>query len=88
MVVVPPWLDRAVDGVLADQCHKTNPRIATTGEHRALLEASRLQRANAKAQGWTRRWRWSSLVLPRTPDGGGSRPTRQADLDAHQPHVE
>jgi alcohol dehydrogenase class IV len=32
--------DRIVSGALADHCHKTNPRIATADEYRALLEAS------------------------------------------------
>ena len=32
--------DRIVSGALADHCHKTNPRIATDDEYRALLEAS------------------------------------------------
>jgi alcohol dehydrogenase class IV len=32
--------DRIVSGALADHCHKTNPRIATDDEYRALLEDS------------------------------------------------
>jgi len=32
--------DRIVSGALADHCHKTNPRVATDDEYRALLEAS------------------------------------------------
>ena len=32
--------DRVIDGALADHCHKTNPRLATRDEYRALLEAS------------------------------------------------
>jgi alcohol dehydrogenase class IV len=32
--------DRIVSGALADHCHKTNPRIASDDEYRALLEDS------------------------------------------------
>jgi len=32
--------ERIVSGALADHCHKTNPRIASADEYRALLEAS------------------------------------------------
>ena len=34
------WFDKIVTGALADHCHKTNPRIATADEYRALLDAS------------------------------------------------
>jgi hypothetical protein len=34
------WFDKIVTGALADHCHKTNPRVATAEEYRALLEAS------------------------------------------------
>jgi 4-hydroxybutyrate dehydrogenase len=34
---VPEWFDRIIEGALADHCHKTNPRIATPDEYRAML---------------------------------------------------
>jgi alcohol dehydrogenase class IV len=40
MGVEHAMFDRIVSGALADHCHKTNPRIATDDEYRALLEAS------------------------------------------------
>ena len=33
--------ERIVSGALADHCHKTNPRLATADDYRALLESSR-----------------------------------------------
>jgi hypothetical protein len=32
--------ERIIDGAMADHCHKTNPRIATREDYRALLEQS------------------------------------------------
>jgi alcohol dehydrogenase class IV len=32
--------ERVIDGAMADHCHKTNPRIATREEYRAMLDAS------------------------------------------------
>jgi alcohol dehydrogenase class IV len=32
--------DKVIDGAMADHCHKTNPRMATRDDYRALLEAS------------------------------------------------
>ena len=40
MGVKPEMFERIVSGALADHCHKTNPRIATGDEYRALIEAS------------------------------------------------
>ncbi len=34
------WFDKVITGAMADHCHKTNPRVATPEEYRALLEAS------------------------------------------------
>jgi 4-hydroxybutyrate dehydrogenase len=40
MGVGSAMFERIVGGALADHCHKTNPRIATGDEYRALIEAS------------------------------------------------
>ena len=38
--VTPELFERIIDGAMADHCHKTNPRIATRDDYRAMLEAS------------------------------------------------
>ncbi|MDW8336871.1 MAG: iron-containing alcohol dehydrogenase [Tepidimonas sp.] len=38
--VQPAQFERIIDGALADHCHKTNPRLATRDDYRALLQAS------------------------------------------------
>ena len=40
MGVAPELFERVVDGAMADHCHKTNPRIATRDDYRAMLEQS------------------------------------------------
>jgi len=40
MGVQTDWFDRVIAGAMADHCHKTNPRIATPDDYRALLSAS------------------------------------------------
>lgn len=40
MGVTPTMFDRIIDGAMADHCHKTNPRLATRDDYRAMLEAS------------------------------------------------
>ncbi len=34
------WFNKIITGALADHCHKTNPRIATADEYKAILELS------------------------------------------------
>jgi 4-hydroxybutyrate dehydrogenase len=40
MGVTPALFDKVIDGAMADHCHKTNPRLATPEDYRAMLEAS------------------------------------------------
>ena len=40
MGVQEAWFDKVIAGAMADHCHKTNPRIATPEDYRALLSAS------------------------------------------------
>jgi 4-hydroxybutyrate dehydrogenase len=40
MGVTPALFERVIDGAMADHCHKTNPRIATRDDYRAMLERS------------------------------------------------
>ncbi len=40
MGVTRELFERVIDGAMADHCHKTNPRIATRDDYRAMLEAS------------------------------------------------
>ena len=40
MGVTPEMFERVIDGAMADHCHKTNPRIATRAEYRAMLQDS------------------------------------------------
>ncbi|MFP5466959.1 MAG: iron-containing alcohol dehydrogenase [Gammaproteobacteria bacterium] len=40
MGVERDWYDRIIAGAMADHCHKTNPRIASEDDYRAMLDAS------------------------------------------------
>ncbi|MDN3920626.1 iron-containing alcohol dehydrogenase [Roseateles violae] len=40
MGVTPALFDKVIAGAMADHCHKTNPRLATREDYRAMLEAS------------------------------------------------
>ena len=40
MGVTSDLFERVIDGAMADHCHKTNPRIATRDDYRAMLETS------------------------------------------------
>lgn len=40
MGVEAAWFDQIIEGAVADHCHKTNPRLATTHQYREMLDAS------------------------------------------------
>lgn len=38
--VTTDLFEKIIDGAMADHCHKTNPRLATRDDYKAMLEAS------------------------------------------------
>ncbi|KQU83826.1 4-hydroxybutyrate dehydrogenase [Variovorax sp. Root318D1] len=38
--VTPGMFEQIIDGAMADHCHKTNPRLASRDDYKAMLEAS------------------------------------------------
>jgi alcohol dehydrogenase class IV len=38
--VTPGMFEKIIDGAMADHCHKTNPRLASRDDYKAMLEAS------------------------------------------------